>query len=134
MLAGLLLFPITGPLYGLRFIVEQIQAELDAELLGEGHLEGELMALSVRHDFGEISDVEYATQEAAILQELNAIRAYKEAKMLELEELHAAEYGDGENKGAAYESEFDGYDYEYEDLGDDTRPVEAEEAIIGDTW
>ena len=78
LLSGLLLLPITGPIYGLRFVLEQIQAQVDAELMNEGRVQAELMALSLRHDLGEISTEEYEAQETALLEELNAIRAYKE--------------------------------------------------------
>ncbi len=81
LLSNLLLLPITGPVHGVHFILEQIKAQADAELMDEGRIEAELMNLSVRYDLGEISDAEYAEQEAMLFEELNAIRAYKEALM-----------------------------------------------------
>ena len=78
LLSGLLLFPVTGPARGLLFVLEQIQAQVDAERLDEGRVQAELLALSVRHDLGEIPDAEYAAQESALLEQLEAIRAYKE--------------------------------------------------------
>lgn len=78
LLSGLLLLPITGPVRGLQFVLEQIQAHVDAELLDDGRLQAELMTLSMRHELGEISDAEYEEQEAVLLDELNAIRAYRE--------------------------------------------------------
>ena len=78
LLSGLLLLPITGPVHGLQFILEQIQAQVDAELLDDGRVQAELMSLSMRHELGEISEAEYDEQEALLLEELNAIRAYKE--------------------------------------------------------
>jgi hypothetical protein len=78
LLSNLLLLPITGPVHGVHFILEQIKAQADAELMDEGRVEAELMNLSLRYDLGEISDAEYAEQEAALFDELNAIRAYKE--------------------------------------------------------
>ena len=77
LLSGLLLLPITGPVHGLRFVLEQIQAQVDAQLLDEGHVTAELMAVGMQHDLGEISDEEYAARETALLEQLNAIRAYK---------------------------------------------------------
>jgi hypothetical protein len=84
LLSGLLLFPITGPVYGLKFVLEQIQAQVDAQMLDEGQLMADLMTVGLQHETGEISDEEYASQEAAILEQLNAIRAYK-AGLLEAE-------------------------------------------------
>jgi len=77
LLSGLLLLPITGPVHGLRFVLEQIQARVDAELTDESQVTAELMAIALQHDLGEISEEEYAEQEAALLDRLNAIRAYK---------------------------------------------------------
>ena len=77
LLSGLLLFPITGPVYGLKFVLEQIQAQVDAQLLDEGQVTASLMTIGLQHELGEISDEEYAAQEAALLEQLNAIRAYK---------------------------------------------------------
>ena len=84
LLSGLLLLPITGPVHGLRFVLEQIKAQVDAELLDEGHVTAELMAIGLQHDLGEISDEEYAAREAELLEQLNAIRAYK-AELMEAE-------------------------------------------------
>ena len=78
LLSGLLLLPVTGPVRGLQFVLEQIKAQVDAELLDEGRVQAELMTLSLRRDLGEISDAEYESQETALLEQLNAIRAYKE--------------------------------------------------------
>ncbi|HZU13019.1 MAG TPA: gas vesicle protein GvpG [Chloroflexota bacterium] len=78
LLAELLLFPITGPIRGLEFIVKQIQAELEAELMNEDRVQGQLAELSLRHDLGEISGPEYEEKETALLEELDMIRAYQE--------------------------------------------------------
>ena len=77
LLSGLLLLPITGPIHGLQFVLEQIKAQVDAELLDEGRVTAELMAIGLQHELGEISDEEYAEWETALLEQLNAIRAYK---------------------------------------------------------
>ena len=84
LLDGLLLFPITGPVYGLKFVLEQIQAQVDAQMLDEGQVIAGLMTAGQQHETGEISDEEYAAQEAALLEQLNAIRAYK-ASLVEAE-------------------------------------------------
>jgi len=77
LLSGLLLFPITGPVYGLKFILEQIQAQVDAQMLDEGQVMADLMSVSQQYETGEISDEEYESQEAALLEQLSAIREYK---------------------------------------------------------
>jgi Gas vesicle protein G len=84
LLSGLLLFPITGPVHGLKFVLEQIQAQVDAQLLDEDQVTADLMTIGLQHEIGEISDEEYAAQEAALFDQLNAIRAYK-ASLIEAE-------------------------------------------------
>lgn len=78
LLSGLLLFPVTGPVRGFEFILEQIKEQADAVRLDEGRVMAELMDLGLRRDQGEISEAEYTEQETALLAELNAIRAEKE--------------------------------------------------------
>ena len=78
LLTDLLLLPITGPVRGLRFIAEQVQEQVDAELDPRRRAEqvqAELIQLSVRRDLGQISEDEYAAQEAALLEQLNALQA-----------------------------------------------------------
>ena len=61
LLSDLLLLPVMGPVRGLRFIAEQVQAEL--------------IRLSVQRDLGQISEDEYAAQEEALLEQLNVLQA-----------------------------------------------------------
>ena len=78
LLSDLLLLPVTGPARGLRFIAEQVKEEVDAELdpgRRAEQVQAELIRLSVRRDQGEISEDEYAAQEAALLEQLNALQA-----------------------------------------------------------
>ncbi len=77
LLSSLLLLPIAGPVHGLRFLLEKIKPRLDADLMYEGQVTAELMAIALQHDLGEISDEEYAERETELLDRLNAIRAYK---------------------------------------------------------
>jgi hypothetical protein len=77
-----LLLPVTGPARGLRFIAEQVKEQLDAErdpARRAEQVQAELLRLSVRHDLGQISADEYAAQEAALLAQLNALRAELQA-------------------------------------------------------
>jgi len=78
LLSGLLLFPVTGPVRGLQFVLEQIRAEADAQLMDERAVQAELMSLDLLYCRGEISDEEYEAREAELLDHLNAIRASNE--------------------------------------------------------
>ena len=76
LLSDVLLLPVMGPARGLRFIAEQIKEQVDAELDPRRRAEkvqAELMRLSMRHDLGQVSEDEYAAQEAALLAQLNAL-------------------------------------------------------------
>jgi hypothetical protein len=102
LLTELLLFPITGPLRGLQFIMGQLLAEVEATYLDERRVEGELANLSLRHDLGQISGEEYEAQETALLEELEDIRAYKESLLEQyaseqtmFEDLQPYEYAEG---------------------------------------
>lgn len=74
LLSSVLLFPITGPLHGLTFILEQIRDQVDVELHEEGRLRNELVLLHVRYELGEITEHEFAALQAGLLGRLNAIR------------------------------------------------------------
>jgi Gas vesicle protein G len=78
LLSDVLLLPVTGPARGLRFIAEQVKEQVDAECdpaRRAEQVQAELIRLSVRRDLGQISEDEYATQEAALLAQLNALQA-----------------------------------------------------------
>ena len=77
-LIGLLLLPITGPVRGFRFLLEQLREEAEAALHDEGRAFAELIDLSMRRNTGQISEAEYAEQEAELLDRLSAIREYRE--------------------------------------------------------
>ncbi len=75
MLFKLLAAPITAPIAGFRFILEQIQELAERELDDEEHLREELLLLQLRLDEGEISEEEYAAAEMQIIERLRAARA-----------------------------------------------------------
>ena len=78
LLSDVLLLPVTGPVRGLRFIAAQVKEQVDAERdpgRRAEQVQAELMRLSVRRELGQISADEYAAQEAALLAQLNALRA-----------------------------------------------------------
>lgn len=96
LLLELLLFPITGPIRGLEFIVKQVQAELEAEVMNEERVQGQLVELSLRHDLGEISETEFQERETALFEELDMIRTYQEGLIEEYMALQAEEGYDDE--------------------------------------
>jgi hypothetical protein len=78
LISGLLLFPITGPVMGFRFILQRLHDDAEAALRDEGRAFAELIDLSMRHNAGQLTDAEYDEQEAALLERLNAIRDYRD--------------------------------------------------------
>jgi hypothetical protein len=75
---GLLLLPVTGPLRAFRFFLERIHEEAEAILRDEGRAFAELIDLSMRHSAGQLSDTDYIEQEAKLLEQLTAIREYRD--------------------------------------------------------
>jgi len=82
LLSELLLLPVTGPARGLRFIAEQVKEQADAERdpgRRAEQVQAELVRLCVRRELGQISADEYTAQEAALLAQLNVLRAGRQA-------------------------------------------------------
>ena len=77
-ISGLLLLPVTGPVWGFRLLLERLRDEADNALRDEGRAFAELIGLSMRHNAGQLSDAEFAEQEAALLEQLNSIREYRD--------------------------------------------------------
>jgi len=73
----LLLLPVMAPVWGFRFLLERLRDEADAVLRDEGRAFAELIDLSMRHSVGQLSEEEYAQQEAELLERLNSIREYR---------------------------------------------------------
>ena len=79
MLSKLLLFPITGPLAGFRWVMNTIQKMANEELLNDQPWKERLIELQMRLEVGEISEDDYAVEEAQVFQALRDIRARREA-------------------------------------------------------
>ena len=102
LLSSLLLLPVTGPLRGIQFVVEQIETEANATLFDEHRVQAQIMNLSLLLDQGEISDEEYDEHEAVLLERLNAIIEYKESLLqMERYDLDPAIYDDAETNSDA---------------------------------
>ena len=75
MLLKLLGAPITGPIAGFRFIMQQLETMAEQELYSEEHIMDDLLLLQSQLDDGEISEEEYTKQEAEIFVRLRDARA-----------------------------------------------------------
>jgi hypothetical protein len=76
-ISGLLLLPFMAPVWGLRFVIERLHEEAEAVLRDEGRAFAELIDLSMRRSTGQLSEAEYAEQEAELLERLDSIREYR---------------------------------------------------------
>ena len=80
-LDDLLLLPLRLPVAGFNWIMKQIQTMANEELLNDQPWNERLIELQMRLELGEISEEEYAEQEAMVFQALREIRARKEELM-----------------------------------------------------
>ena len=91
----LLLLPIRLPVSGFNWILKQIQTMADEELLNDQPWKERLIELQMMLELGEISDADYAVEDAQVFQALRDIRARPE----EIARQIAAQYADDEDEG-----------------------------------
>ncbi|HUP44484.1 MAG TPA: gas vesicle protein GvpG [Thermoanaerobaculia bacterium] len=78
-LDDLLLLPIRLPVAGFNWVLKQIQTMADEELLNDQPWKERLIELQMMLEVGDISEEEYALQEAQVFQALRDVRARREA-------------------------------------------------------
>ena len=78
LLAKLLLFPVAGPIAGIRWSLEQVQNVVETELTDDSAIKQELMELQMLLELGDIDDQEYRRREAQLMQQLREVRAWRE--------------------------------------------------------
>jgi hypothetical protein len=79
MLFKLLSAPVSLPVSGFRFILDQLVIMAEREMYSEESIREDLLLLQLRLDEGEITDEEYLAGEAEIMARLRAARAYRQA-------------------------------------------------------
>ena len=95
LLDDLLLLPLKAPVSGFRWIMKQIQTMADNELMNDQVWKERLIELQMKLELGEISDEDYAAEEAVIFQRLREIRMMRE----DLARQMAAEQDEEEDTG-----------------------------------
>ncbi|HLZ68961.1 MAG TPA: gas vesicle protein GvpG [Dehalococcoidia bacterium] len=80
MLLQLLTAPVSLPVFGLRFILQQLLEVAEQELMDVDRIHEELLLLQLRLEEGEITEKEYLDAEAAIMLRLREARAYRAAR------------------------------------------------------
>jgi hypothetical protein len=76
-LSKFLTAPVSGPIDLVNFVAKRVNDQVAAEYLDEGKVQADLLDLTMRYERGELDDTAFEEQQAAILQHLNDIRAYK---------------------------------------------------------
>ena len=123
-ITGLLFLPVTGPVKAFRFLVERLHEEAQAALRDEGRAFAELIDLSMRHGAGQLSDAEYAEQEAVLLGRLSSIRDHRTELLQAGQEVEAQmDEGEALDDEALEEDESLGD----ESLGDESLEYESRE-------
>ena len=78
LLDDLLLLPMKLPVKGFEWIMKQIQTMANEELLNDQPWKERLIELQMMLEVGDISEADYAEQEAQVFQALREIRARRE--------------------------------------------------------
>src|SRR5690348_16219211 len=74
----LLLLPITGPVAGIRWCLNQVVKIAEQELMDDSAVKDELLELQMALETGDMSEEDYAAREAALMRRLREIRDYRE--------------------------------------------------------
>ncbi len=74
LLTGLLTLPL-APVRGAVWIAERVAEQAERELGDETAIRRQLVDLEMRHDVGEIDELEYAQAEDELLARLSRVRA-----------------------------------------------------------
>lgn len=78
LLTNILLFPIAGPVAGIRWSLRKVAQVVDEELTDDSAIRQELMEVQMQLELGEIDDAEYVRREAELMARLRDVRAWRE--------------------------------------------------------
>ena len=78
LLSNILLFPISGPVAGIKWSLRKVAQVVDEELTDDSTIKNELMQLQMQLELGDITDEEYVKREADIMARLREVRAWRE--------------------------------------------------------
>lgn len=78
LLSKILLFPIAGPVAGIRWSLGKVQAVVEEELTDDTSVKQELMELQLELELGDIDDAEYVRREAELMARLREVREWRE--------------------------------------------------------
>lgn len=78
LLGKVLFFPVTAPVAGIRWSLNQVMKVVEQELTDDTPIKQELMELQMLLELGDIDDAEYVERERAIMERLREVRGWKE--------------------------------------------------------
>ena len=78
LLSKVLLFPVTGPVAGIKWSLGQVQKVVEEELTDDEPVKRDLMELQMQLELGDIDDDEYVRREAELMMRLREVRAWRE--------------------------------------------------------
>lgn len=78
LLSKVLFFPITGPVAGIRWSLNQVIQVAEEELTDDTPVKQDLMELQMQLELGDITDEEYVEREAVLMARLREVRAWRE--------------------------------------------------------
>ena len=78
LLKHVLFWPVTGPIAGIQWSMNQVIKVVEEELTDDAPVKQEFMELQMKVELGEIDDAEYAVREAEIMARLREVRQWRE--------------------------------------------------------
>src|ERR1051325_6227675 len=78
LLDDILLLPIKGPVAGFQWILRTVQQMANEELMNDQPWKERLIELQMMLELGDITEEQYAAEEAQVFQALRDIRARRE--------------------------------------------------------
>jgi hypothetical protein len=78
LITNLLLFPVTGPVAGIRWTLGKVKQVAEEELTDDSAVKQELMELQMQLELGDIGEEEYGRREAELMRRLREIREWRE--------------------------------------------------------
>ena len=76
-LGKILMLPYSLPAAGIKYCINKVIEVAEQEMTDETPVKEELILLNMRYEDGEIDEAEFRRQEAPLLAQFSAIRAYR---------------------------------------------------------
>lgn len=76
----ILALPFKAPVAGVKWALEQVRTMVDREMMNDEVWKTRLLELQMKLELGEISDEDYAIEEAIVFEQLREIRMRQQAQ------------------------------------------------------